>query len=68
MTVFHKGAIVEAFPAGKEPFIGLIVAGPHKNDQGEEKYTVQVGAEKHEFGYREPPYDDHGPGGSFRKV
>lgn len=54
---------------GGEVFIGLVFAGAHQNHEGETKYTIQVGAEKHDLAHREPKdRDDHGSGGTFWAV
>lgn len=62
MSNFNPGDMVFA-DTGDGKLVGFILAGPHGD---EDKYTVQVGAEKHELGHREPAdRDEHGAGGTF---
>lgn len=67
MTKFGDVEKVVAYPGGVKR-AGFVLRGPHVNDAGEEKFTIQIGNEEQELGYREPPYGPEGKGGTFRKV
>lgn len=65
MAAFNPGDKVFA-DVGDGKLVGFVLSGPHGD---EDKYTVQVGVEKHQLGYREPAdRDDSGSGLTFWSI